>query len=237
MTTESQSRVEFFSGVRNVAPILIGVIPFGVLFGIVALTAKLSFWVAVAMSLFVFAGASQFAAVGLLTQGAAYPLIVLTVFIINLRHAFYGASVEGYIRGLPKRWRRVLAYTITDESYAVTITHYRDTTQGDIAFKHWYFLRANLGLFFCWQIATVLGYFIGQLMGDPLALGLDFTLPLIFIGILVPRLKSRASIYSAFVAGLIAVLGFALPSKLGLLFAIAAGIAVGFSVEKWITPN
>lgn len=237
LTAESQSRVEFLLGVRNVAPILIGVIPSGVLFGVVTLTAKLSFWVAVAISFFVFAGASQFAAIGLITQGAAYPLIVLTVFIINLRHAFYGASVADYLRGLPKTWRRVLAYTMTDESYAVTIAHYRDTAQGNIALKHWYFLGANLGLFICWQISTVLGYFIGQLIGDPLALGLDFTLPLIFIGILVPRLKSRAAIYSAFVAGLIAVLGFALPSKLGLLFAIAIGIVVGFGVEKWITQN
>jgi len=234
---ESPRRAEFFLGVRDVAPILIGVFPFGALFGIVALTAKLSFWVALAMSVFVFAGASQLAAIGLLTQGAAYPLIVLTVFIINLRMAFYGASVADYVRGLPKTWRRVLAYTITDESYAVVVTHYRDTTQGDAAPKHWYFLGANLGLFFCWQIATMLGYLIGQLIGDPLALGLDFTLPLIFIAFLIPRLKSRAAIYSALVSSFIAVVGFALPSKLGLLIAISAGIAVGFSVEKWITQN
>lgn len=231
-TIPSQARAEFFSGLRNLLPLLIGVAPFGTLFGIVALTAKLSFGVTVALSLFVFAGASQFAAVALLTQGAAYPLIVLTVFIVNLRHAFYGASVAPYLRGLPKIWQRVLAYTTTDESYAVTITHYRDATQGDPAHKHWYFLGANLGLFCMWQIATVLGYFIGQLIGDPLALGLDFTLPLIFIAILIPRLKSRAAIASASVAGLMAVLGFALPSKLGLLIAIAAGIAAGFGVDK-----
>jgi 4-azaleucine resistance transporter AzlC len=233
----SQARTEFFAGLRNVTPMVIGAFPFGVLFGVVALTARFSFWVTVAFSLLVFAGASQFAAVALLTQGAAYPLVVLTVFIVNLRHAFYGASVAQYLRGLPKTWQRVLASTTTDESYAVTIVHYRDAGQGDAAYKHWYFLGANLGLFFMWQGATVLGYFIGQLIGDPLALGLDFTLPLIFIAVLIPRLKSRATIVSALVAGSIAVLGFALPSKLGLLIAMGAGIAAGFAVEKWVTQN
>ncbi len=233
-TIQPEARPEFIAGIRDVFPMLIGAFPFGVLFGVVAVTAKLSFWVALGMSLFVFAGASQFAAVALLTQGAAYPLIVLTTFIINLRHAFYGASVAEYLRGLPKRWWRMLAYTTTDESYAVAIAHYRETTRGDTATsrKHWYFLGANLGLFFPWQIATVLGYFIGRLIGDPLALGLDFTLPLVFIAILVPRLQTRAAIFGALVAGFSAVIGFALPSKLGLLIAITSGIAAGFGVDK-----
>lgn len=212
---------------------VIGAFPFGVLFGIVALTAKFSLWITISFSLLIFAGASQFAAVALLSQGAAYPIIVMTVFIVNLRHAFYGASVAEYVSKLPNIWKRVLAYTTTDESYAVAITHYRDSSQIDSGQRHWYFLGANLGLFFMWQTATVIGYFVGQLLGDPLSLGLDFTLPLIFIAILVPLLKSRATISSAFTAGSIAVIGSALPSKLGLLIAIAAGIAVGLGVEKW----
>lgn len=235
----SAARAEFFAGLRHVIPLIIGAVPFGVLFGIVAVTAKLSFWMTAAMSFFVFAGASQFAAVALLTQGAAYPLIVLTVFIVNLRHAFYGASVAQYLRELPKAWKRVLAYTTTDESYAVTIAHYRDEAQDDAAAsqKHWYFLGANLGLFFAWQLATLVGYFVGQLIGDPLALGLDFTLPLIFIALLVPRLKTRANIAGALVAATVAIVAFSLPSKLGLLIAIIAGIVAGFGVEKWIAQN
>lgn len=227
------ARKEFGSGIRDVTPMVIGAFPFGVLFGIVALTAKFSLWITISFSLFIFAGASQFAAVALLSQGASYPIIVLTVFIVNLRHAFYGASVAEFVRTLPSIWKRVLAYTTTDESYAVAITHYRDSSQIDNGQRHWYFLGANLGLFCMWQTATVIGYFVGELLGDPLSLGLDFTLPLIFIAILVPRLKSHATISSAFTASSIAVIGSALPSKLGLLIAIAAGIAVGFGVEKW----
>ncbi len=230
---DPKARAELVAGVRDMLPLLVGVVPFGVLFGIVSFTANLPWWAALSMSVIVFAGASQFAAVGLLTQGVAMPLIVLTTFIINLRHAFYGASVAEYLGGLHKAWRRVLAYTLTDESYAVTITHYRDATSGDPALKHWYFLGANFTLYIFWQITTAIGYSVGQLIGDPLVLGLDFTLPLVFIAILVPRLKSRADLVSAIVASLIAVFAFPLPNKLGLLIAIAVGIVVGFGVDKW----
>jgi 4-azaleucine resistance transporter AzlC len=233
----AEGRAEFIAGLRDLTPLLIGVTPFGVLFGIVAVTAGLSFPLAAAMSFFVFAGASQFAAVALLTQGAAYPLIVLTVFIVNLRHAFYGASLSQYIRDLPRIWRRILAFATTDESYAVTIAHYRDEGQGDAASKHWYYLGTNLGLFSTWQLSTWAGYLVGQLIGDPLALGLDFTLPLTFIALLVPRLKSRATLASALVAAVAAIAAFSLPNKLGLLFAIVAGIAAGFGIEKWVTQN
>lgn len=230
---DPKARSELVAGTRDILPLLVGVIPFGVLFGIVAFTANLPWWATLLMSMIVFAGASQFAAVGLLTQGAAAALIVLTTFIINLRHAFYGASVAEYVTGLHKSWQRVLAFTLTDEAYAVSIAHYRDQTRGDPAFKHLYFIGANLTLYVFWQLTTAVGYFVGQLIGDPLALGLDFTLPVIFIAILIPRLKSRADLVSAVAASLIAVFAFSLPNKLGLLIAIAAGIAVGFGVDKW----
>jgi 4-azaleucine resistance transporter AzlC len=197
---DPQARIELISGMRDILPLLVGVIPFGMLFGIVSHTANLPFWATQLMSLIVFAGASQFAAVGLLVQGVAMPFIVLTTFIINLRHAFYGASVAGYMNGLHKAWRRVLAYTMTDESYAMTIAHYRDATRADPAFKHWYFLGANFTLYFVWQITTAIGYSVGSMIGDPLALGLDFTLPIVFISILMPRLTSRADLASALVA-------------------------------------
>ncbi len=165
------------------------------------------------------------------------PLIVLTTFIINLRHAFYGASFAEYLQRLHKAWRRGLAFMMTDESYAVTITHYRDETRGAPTFKHWYFLGANLTLYIFWQITTAIGYSAGRLLGDPLALGLDFTLPVVFIAILIPLLKSRADVISALVACVIALVAWSLPNKLGLLIAIAAGIAVGFGVDKWISRS
>ena len=236
-SSTTSARVEFFAGVASVLPLLAAATPFAILFGVLSLTAGLPYWAAQAMSLFVFAGASQFVAVGLVAQGVSYPLIVLTTLIVNLRHAFYGASVADHLRGLSRAWRAFLAFSMVDESYAIAITHYRDTSHGDAAYKHWYFLGANIGLLFFWNVGTAIGYFLGRLIGDPLALGLDFTLPLVFIAILIPQLKTRAHLISAITAAILAVLGYALPNKLGLLFAMAFGVVIGFGVEKWITRS
>src|SRR5512140_3027174 len=139
------SRKEFFAGVWAVTPLVLGAIPFGILFGIVSLTANMPWWAAQAMSAFVFAGSSQFIAAELIARGTAFPLIVLTTFIVNLRHALYGASVSNYLRSLSSRWRALLAFGMTDVSYATAIVHYRDEAHNDA--KHWYFLGSNLGLF------------------------------------------------------------------------------------------
>ena len=229
----SNARQEFFAGFSDMAPLVLGAIPFGILFGVLALTAGLPYWATQAMSLFVFAGSSQFIAAGMIAQGTAFPLIVLTTFVVNLRHALYGASVAEHIRGLPARWRAILAFGMTDESYAVTITRYRDTGRGDAAFKQWYFLGSNLAMFVPWQVSTAIGYFAGQALGDPLTLGLDFALPVVFIAILIPQLRERTDIISALVAGVVAVLASGLPSKLGLLLAMAAGISCGVGLEIW----
>ena len=235
---ESSRRREFSAGARDIAPLIVGAVPFGILYGVVCLTAGMPWWAAQAMSAFVFAGSAQFIAAGLVGQGTPFPFIVLTTFIVNLRHALYGASVAPYLRGLPATWRAFLAFGMTDESYATTIVHYRDETRGDVAAKHWYFLGANVAMYVCWQFDTALGYWIGAALGDPLALGLDFVLPVVFIAILVPQLKSRSTILSALVAGAVAVLAAGLPNKLGLLIAIAAGIFAGilsFRAEREIS--
>jgi 4-azaleucine resistance transporter AzlC len=229
----SSAAQEFLAGVRDMAPLVLGAIPFGILFGVLALTAGFPYWATQAMSVFVFAGSSQFIAVSMIAQGAALPLVVLTTFVVNLRHALYGASVADYIRGLPKKWRALLAFGMTDESFAVTIIRYRDPARGDIGFKHWYFLGADLAMFVPWQISTALGYFAGQALGDPLALGLDFAFPVVLIAILMPQLRERTDVVSAIVAGVVAVVASGLPSKLGLLLAMTAGILCGIGLEIW----
>lgn len=228
----SSARNEFFMGVREMVPLTIGAIPFGIIFGIISHTADIPWWAAQGMSAFVFAGSSQFIASSLILAGTPYVLIVLTTFIVNLRHALYGASVAEYMTRLPKRWKAFLAYGMTDESFATTIVHYRDANISNEN-KHWYFLGANLGMFIPWQIDTAIGYSIGSAIGDPLALGLDFAMSAVFIAILIPQIRARADVLSALSAGVLAVMLYSLPSKLGLLIAIVVGILVGLGVETW----
>ena len=118
------SRTEFFNGVKAELPILLGVLPFGMIYGVLALQAGLPPALALAMSSIVFAGSSQFIGTQLMAQGAGGFVIIATTFVVNLRHALYSASVAPFIKHVPLRWKVLLAYLLTDEAYAVTITRF-----------------------------------------------------------------------------------------------------------------
>jgi 4-azaleucine resistance transporter AzlC len=218
---------EFWNGIRDEAPILLGVIPFGLLFGTLAIGAHLSALAAQAMSAIIFAGSAQFIAAQLVGTGTSGLVILMVVFVVNLRHALYSASVAPHVKNLKIGWKFLLAYLLTDEAYAVTITHYN--REGDSPLGHWYFLGAGLTLWSAWQASTAIGIFIGAKI--PAGWPLDFVLPLTFIALVVPALKDRAGVAAALVAGLVGLLAFGLPYKTGLLLAALIGILTGLLVE------
>jgi 4-azaleucine resistance transporter AzlC len=224
MTTRKS---EFWKGVQDESPILLGVAPFGLIFGALAINARIAVPAAQAMSAIIFAGASQFIAAQMIGAGTSGLVILLVVFVVNLRHALYSASVAPHMRTLSRGWKFLLAYLLTDEAYAVTITHYNQ--ENDPANKHWYFLGAGLTLWVTWQVSTAIGVFIGAQL--PQAWPLDFVLPLTFIALVVPALKDKASVVAASTAGLVGVLTFGFPLKIGLLLAAFIGIFSGLLVE------
>ena len=118
-------RTEFISGVKAELPLMIGVIPFGMIYGILAIAAGLPPSIAQAMSFIIFAGSSQFASAQLFGLGVPAMVNVFTIAVINLRHALYSASIAPYLQRLPTRWKLILAYLLTDEAYAVSILHYQ----------------------------------------------------------------------------------------------------------------
>jgi len=214
---------EFWSGIKDEAPILLGVVPFGLLFGALAISARLSSLAAQAMSSIIFAGSAQFIAAQLAGTGTSGLVIVMVVFVVNLRHALYSASVAPHVKGLNTGWKMLLAYLLTDEAYSVTITHYN--REGDSETRHWYFLGAGLTLWTSWQISTAVGIFIGAQI--PASWPLAFILPLTFIALVVPALKDRAGVAAAIVAGAVGLLALGLPYKTGLLLAALIGILTG----------
>ena len=224
-------RLEFLNGIRGILPILLGVLPFGLIYGVSARGVGLPVIAAQAMSLIVFAGSAQFVTVQLISAGVPAGIIILTACLLNLRHALYSASVAPYMKHLPWRWKALLAYVLTDEAYAVTITHYRRSGEGSVpsssatAPRHWYFLGAGLTLWLVWQISTAVGILLGA--NVPASWSLDFTLPLTFIALVIPALKTRAEWIAAATAGIAAVLASGLPLNLGLLAATLAGMATG----------
>lgn len=222
------ARTEFFHGIKDELPILLGVIPFGMIYGILAISAGLSETEAQAMSVIVFAGSAQFMLVQLAGIGTPALIMILTGFVINLRHALYSASVAPHIRKLHPGWKAILAYLLTDEAYAVTITRYNHDDQSDR--KYWYFLGAGLALWTSWQISTAVGVFLGAQV--PPGWSLDFTLALTFIALVVPSLRDRPSLLAAISAGVVAILASGLPYKLNLIVAAVVGILVGLWSEK-----
>ncbi|MBK8984820.1 MAG: AzlC family ABC transporter permease [Chloroflexi bacterium] len=229
---QSQTRprlTQWWVGVRAELPIALGVIPFGMIYGVLALAAGLNAWQAQAMSAIVFAGSAQF--IGAQLLGAAAPLSVLwlTTAVVNLRHVLYSTALSPDLGHLPRRWRWLLAYLLTDEAYAVTAVHYANRHTA-VVHKHWFFLGAGLTLWASWQLSTAIGIFLGAEV--PASWSLDFTLALTFIGIVVPALKERPFVAAAVAAGVMALLAYSLPYKLGLMAAALTGIGIGVVLEN-----
>lgn len=242
---------EFISGIKAELPILLGVAPFGMIYGALAMAAGLPVTMAQAMSSVVFAGSAQFIAVQLISQGAPALVLLVTTFVVNIRHMLYSASVAPYLRPLRPGWKWLLAYLLTDEAYAIAILHYQHTDEmhqrdaenaenqsaaprpprlcGE-SVRHWYLLGAGIALWTTWQISTAIGIFLGAAV--PPSWSLDFALPLTFIALLAPILKDRPTVAAALAAGVVAVAAAGWPYKLGLVVAALAGIAAGVWVER-----
>jgi 4-azaleucine resistance transporter AzlC len=205
-----------------------GTIPFGLIYGVSAHGFALPGVLVQAMSVIIFAGSAQFVVIQLLNASVPAGVILLTAFIINLRHALYSASVAPYLKQRGLLWRFLLPYLLTDEAYAVAITHYQHPDEN--APKHWYFLGAGLILWITWQMGTAAGLLLGAHI--PASWSLDFTLPLTFIALVIPTLKKGADALAAGVAGLSAVLAARLPFNTGLLVATFLGITLGLLAES-----
>lgn len=230
----TDSRKAFWDGVKAEIPLLIGVFPFGMIYGALALNAGLSSFASQMMSSIVFAGSSQFITTQLVSEAAPGLVIILTIAVVNLRHMLYSASLAPYLKHLSTKWKVLLAYLLTDEAYAPSILHYEK--EGIKPFSHWFVLGAGLALWASWQISTALGIFLGARI--PNHLQLDFALPLTFIAIVVPVLyvapiiKKTAMIAATLSAGGVALLAYHLPFKLGLILAALVGIIIGTLLEK-----
>ncbi|GAB4511703.1 MAG: AzlC family ABC transporter permease [Anaerolineae bacterium] len=223
---------EFLNGMKDTIPLILGAIPFGIIFGAVSVTESgLSPAETMGLSLFVFAGSAQFIAAGLVAQGTGIGIIVLTTFIVNLRHALYSASLAPYMKHLSQRWLLPLGFWLTDETYAVVIRRY--PADDSSPYKHWYHLGSSVFMYTNWQLVTLIGILTGQQLENAAQWGLDFAMVVTFIGIIVPLIINRPMLACAVSAGLTAVLARSLPNNLGLMVAAVVGIGVGYGLEVW----
>ena len=212
---------------RAQLPLLLGVVPFGLIFGALAVTTGLSPLAAQGLSWFVFAGSAQFISIGLIGQAAPATVVILTIFVVNLRHALYSASLAPHVSHLPGRWKVVLSWLLTDEMYAVAATRYQ---RPDRRYAHWYALGTGLVLWASWQASTAVGILVGARV--PSAWALDFALPLTFLALLVPNVTDRSTLAAALAGAILSVVLAGMPLRLGLIAAALLAVGAGMLVDR-----
>ncbi len=222
-------RPTFLEGVRDLTPILLGVVPFGLIAGIAAVSAGLTPFHGVGMSLIVFAGAAQLAALDLIGNAAPALVVIATALIINTRFVMYSASLAPYFQEASTPQKVAASYLLTDQAYAFSINRFT-SRQEPTRVRMSYYLGAALTLWVTWQVSTAAGAFLGAAV--PEAWSLDFAIPLVFIALLVPAIRDRADAGAAATAAILAVLLVGLPYNLGLPLAATAGIIAGIAVER-----
>lgn len=229
MTEDRTLRRAFTAGMAAISPVLLGMVPFGLVAGVGAIDSGMGPLAGVGASLLVFAGAAQLAAIELIAQSAGVAVIVFTVVVINARFLMYSAALAPHFREVPLAGRLGLAHLITDQAFAVAITEFgerRDPRPVRIAF----YLGAALPMWVVWQTCTVVGILAGNAV--PGSWSLDFAVPIIFLALLANALKDRGTVAAALGAAVIAVAAGGLPLNLGLPLAVLLGIACGLAAER-----
>ena len=227
-----ESRRALRDGLGAVSPLLVGVIPFGLAFGVAAGQSVVGGGLGYASSLIIFAGAAQLAALQLFDTGAATAVVIATALVVNSRHLMYSAALAPHFREFPRRWRFVLPYIMTDQAFAVSVTRYAIDSPTP-AYKRWFYTGGAMALWVTWQVTTGLGVLVGG--GVPDSWSLDFAIPLVFLALLVPAASTRPGLAAALVGGGIAVLGNGIPYNLGLIIGALCGVAAGVVAERVIS--
>ena len=231
----AEVRADLRVGARAVAPMLVGVVPFGLVAGATPVTDGLGGKVAVGFSVIVFAGASQLAAINVLGDGGSALVAAMAAWTINLRLLLYSASLAPHLSRERLRTRLFMAYVLTDQAYAVSITRWG--ANDDPKRRVPYFLGAALTLWTSWQISTIVGVVVGSTLSDEIPL--EFAVPLVFLVLLVPAINSRPAVVAAVVGGLSAVFSAeAGAGSMSLMVGAIAGIAAGTIAElRWGPPS
>jgi predicted branched-subunit amino acid permease len=225
----SLSRNALSAGLRAALPVLLGIVPFGVITGVAMVASGIPPLEAMAMSAIVFAGASMMACAQLLSQGTPALLIILATLFINLRFMMYSASLRLHLAHLPLGWRLLVGYLQADNVYGLTLSHFSEKKLS-LEEKLGYFLGAGVPIWLAWQAAVLAGVVIGA--GVPASWRLEFAGPLAFIAMTIPLLRDRAMVAAALAAGAVVIATAALPLRLNVMIAAVVGIAVGLLSEK-----
>ena len=218
----------FLKGIADVSPLMIPVVPFGLIFGILAIDIGFCPLATMGMSLIIFGGASQIILLQLFSGGASSLVIISSVGAVNSRHLLYGAVVSEHISDLKLIWKIIISYFLIDQAFAVSNEYFKKNKEKN---KYFHLIGAGFTCWIIWQSTTFLGIILGAAI--PEKLGLSFAVPLTFLAILVNDFRKMINIIVILISGLVALFGYNyIPYKAYVIVAAFMGLLTAFILTK-----
>ena len=214
-------------GIVNILPLTLGVVPFGLVTGIAGINTGLSPFEITMMSALVYAGASQLVALQLMSTGSSLVFVILAVVVVNLRYIMYSSAIAKHLKPLSQPLRALAAFELVDQNFVLTLNRSKELGE---KLTPWFFIGSGVPLWVGWSVFTLVGATLGARV--PESWSLEFAVPLCFLVLLVPNVRSRPTLVAAIVGGVTATLLNGLPYRSGLFIGAVAGIAAGVWLES-----
>ena len=225
----SKKKENLLKGFYDVSPLLLPVVPFGIIFGAIGIELGFGPYITYATSIIIFSGASQIVFFQLLSNGASSIIAITSSSVVSTRHLLYGAVVAQYLSKLSLMWKIFLSYLLTDQAFAVSQDFFKKNSNDD--YKHYHLLGAGLTLWIVWQLTTVIGILLGSIV--PEELGLSFTIPLTFLALLINYFRKIDHLIVIFLSGLSSILFYDAPLKSYILLSCIISLLIIFLISKF----
>ena len=225
----SKKTENLLKGFYDVLPLLLPVVPFGIIFGAIGIELGFGPYITYATSIIIFSGASQIVFFQLLSNGASSLIAITSSSVVSTRHLLYGAVVAQYLSKLSLMWKIFLSYLLTDQAFAVSQEFFKKNSNDE--YKHYHLLGAGLTLWIVWQLTTVIGILLGSIV--PEELGLSFTIPLTFLALLINYFRKIDHLIVIFLSGLSSILFYEAPLKSYIILSCVISLFIIFLINKF----
>ena len=225
----SKKKENLLKGFYDVSPLLLPVVPFGIIFGAIGIELGFGPYITYATSIIIFSGASQIVFFQLISNGASSLIAITSSSVVSTRHLLYGAVVAQYLSKLSLIWKIFLSYLLTDQAFAVSQEFFKKNLNDE--YKHYHLLGAGLTLWIVWQLTTVIGILLGSIV--PEELGLSFTIPLTFLALLINYFRKIDHLIVIFLSGLSSILFYEAPLKSYIILSCVISLFIIFLINKF----
>ena len=224
----------FFKGIKDTSALMIPVIPFGIIFGVLAIDLGLTPLMTIGMSIIIFGGASQIIFLQLFSAGASSLVILSSVGAVNSRHLLYGTVLSEHLSDLNLIWKIIVSYFLVDQAFAVSNDYFKKNKKDKD--KYFHLLGGGLNCWTIWQVTTIIGIYLGSII--PEKLGLSFAIPLTFLALLVNDFRKLINVIIIIISGSIATLGYqVIPFKAYVIVAATVSLFAAFILTKFMKKN